>query len=294
MQNKRKFLKTVHIICMGCWLGSMCTLFFTLFFKSAMAVINIAATDQIIFRIFPWVSTVCSLSTILSGLTISMFSEWGIFWFRWITVKLLLAIVLVIITVFSFTPAINGMVAFSDTLVLFNESTQYQSFVAVSLFSSLVHISVLIFSIIVSVYKPWGRGYTKKPAKQKFRRILTVVLFLVIFVFSAMQHIMLEKIRNTKIQDIDLSVIPDGIYYGKVESGFLYECEVLIQQHQFAGIRFLKNRDSFYARLAENITYKLIGQNSLRADAVTGATTTSKLLLKSIEDALQNPGRTQH
>lgn len=48
----------------------------------------------------------------------------------------------------------------------------------------------------------------------------------------------------------------------------------------------IKNRDSFYARLAEGIKHKIIREQKINIDAVTGATTTSKILMKAVEAAI--------
>jgi uncharacterized protein with FMN-binding domain len=60
-----------------------------------------------------------------------------------------------------------------------------------------------------------------------------------------------------------------------------------VQEHRIQQIDVLKNREeSEYAKKAEGVVEKVLKSQSLKVDAVTGATTTSKALLKAIESAL--------
>ncbi len=63
----------------------------------------------------------------------------------------------------------------------------------------------------------------------------------------------------------------------------------MVQNHRIEAIKFMKNRQSFYAKLAEGISDKILFAQTLNVDAVTGATTTSKCLQKAIENALTAP-----
>ena len=92
--------------------------------------------------------------------------------------------------------------------------------------------------------------------------------------------------RSLAIRDIRLERIEDGYYTGSIDYGFEYEVGIQIDNHLIRNIDILKNRDSFYAKLAEGITHKIIGEQKVNLDAVTGATTTSKILMKAIETAL--------
>ncbi len=89
------------------------------------------------------------------------------------------------------------------------------------------------------------------------------------------------------IKKVNPAVKPDGIYRGAFTyGGFTYEVEAVLKGGVIKDILVLKNRDSKYARLAEGVTDRIKKSNSLDVDAVTGATTTSKALMKAVENAL--------
>jgi len=89
------------------------------------------------------------------------------------------------------------------------------------------------------------------------------------------------------IKEIDLSTVSAGKYRGDFSyGGFTYEVEVSIKGHRIDNITILKNRDSIYAKEAETVIDRVLYSQSLNVDAVSGATTTSKALLKAVEGAL--------
>ena len=49
----------------------------------------------------------------------------------------------------------------------------------------------------------------------------------------------------------------------------------------------VKNRDTRHARMAQGVVKSVLDQQKNDVDAVSGATTTSKALLKAIEKALE-------
>ena len=89
------------------------------------------------------------------------------------------------------------------------------------------------------------------------------------------------------IEDVDLTSISNGNYKGNFSySGFTYEVEVTMKEHRIENIEIVKNRDTKHAKKAEGVVKNVLRTQSLAVDCITGATTTSKALLKAIENAL--------
>ena len=95
-------------------------------------------------------------------------------------------------------------------------------------------------------------------------------------------------VRKMTINEVHLSAMNDGTYPGDFTyGGFTYKVEVVVRDRRIELINILHDRgDSDYARKAEGVIDRVIKAQSLQVDAVTGATTTSKALLKAIENAL--------
>jgi len=121
---------------------------------------------------------------------------------------------------------------------------------------------------------------------QKIQYLLIIVLC-----SGLMACAQLKKVREMPINDIDLSQIEDGTYTGDFTYGlfgydFTYIVETDIESHQITDIRVIKNRETNHAKKAENVIPRVIEAQSPNVDAHTGATTTSKALLKAIERSL--------
>lgn len=96
-----------------------------------------------------------------------------------------------------------------------------------------------------------------------------------------------EKIIPTiTIQDVDLSTIEDGTYEGDFNAYILRSIvSVTVKDHEISDVEFIKHK---YERgqKAEAILDVVISKQSLDVDVVSGATNSSKVILKSIENAL--------
>jgi uncharacterized protein with FMN-binding domain len=96
-----------------------------------------------------------------------------------------------------------------------------------------------------------------------------------------------KAVRGMPIKKIDLLQVKDGGYLGDFSyGGFTYEVKVTIASHKLKDIVLLKNRTTKHAKMAEGVVKSILDQQRNDVDAVSGATTTSKALLKAIENAL--------
>lgn len=96
----------------------------------------------------------------------------------------------------------------------------------------------------------------------------------------------LEKLRTTTIRNIDLTQIQDGAYSGRYARFPLeVEVEVVIQDQKIMSIELLKHRNG-EGKGSEVITSEVVREQSLQVEAISGATYSSIVILKAIEDAL--------
>ena len=118
-----------------------------------------------------------------------------------------------------------------------------------------------------------------------------VIIVIGIAVFMATAYPMLKEqaeVRKMPIHEVELTKVKDGIHRGDFSYGnFTHQVQVAVQDHEIKHIAILKNRsESEHAKKAEGVVDKILKAQSLRVDVITGATTTSKALLKAIENAL--------
>ena len=132
--------------------------------------------------------------------------------------------------------------------------------------------------------------------KSRRRIVLAAVIVLVaiiIAVFGAKSYIeaSLVKLTETSIPDVDLSKVADGVYKGS-HKVFPVEAEVrvTIENHKIIGIELVKHFNG-QGTAAEVIPDRVTEAQSLKVDIVSGATYSSKVILKAIENALQSANR---
>lgn len=121
------------------------------------------------------------------------------------------------------------------------------------------------------------------------RTLCMIILCMTFSLIMACKNNELEKVRSMQIGSVDFSTLKDGNYRSDFRYGdFTYAVEVLVSNSQIKAINVLENRNSKYARIAEGVTENVLRQQRNNVDAVSGATTTSKTLLKAIENALRS------
>jgi uncharacterized protein with FMN-binding domain len=96
------------------------------------------------------------------------------------------------------------------------------------------------------------------------------------------------ELQILQVSEVDFASVQDGTFQGDFTfHGFTYEVEVVVVDHEIKQIEVLKNiEDDEYAQKAEGVVDNVLKEQSLKVDVITGATITSKALLKAMEDAL--------
>ena len=117
--------------------------------------------------------------------------------------------------------------------------------------------------------------------------VLFSVMFMALFGSCSSSY------KNVKAALPDLSNRADGVYRGEYSlSGTPNKAtvEVTVQGKSITAITIVHHFCSPIGRKAEKITDRVIEQQSLNVDAISGATSSSMAILKAIENALQAAG----
>lgn len=114
--------------------------------------------------------------------------------------------------------------------------------------------------------------------------VLVLVLAIIFMGYSYLKH--QDAIDNIVIEDVDMKNIPDGVYTGSCDAVFVTaEVEVTVKDHKITAINLLEHRNG-KGEMAEILPAKIIENQTLKVDTVTGATSSSKVIIKAIENAL--------
>lgn len=129
--------------------------------------------------------------------------------------------------------------------------------------------------------------------KNKKVRIVIISVLIIFGAFLGLKGIISyigtnheKQVAALTISNIDLSKIQDGDYSGSYKI-FPVEVEVkvTVKDHKIVGIQLIKHTNG-QGTPAEIIPGKVIESQSLAVDVVSGATSSSKVILKAIETAI--------
>lgn len=85
---------------------------------------------------------------------------------------------------------------------------------------------------------------------------------------------------------MDLSLISDGQYIGEYTISPVYvKVEVTVKNHEFVEIEILKHDNGLGSKV-ESIKEDIERKQSLNVDTISGATVSSKCILKAVENAV--------
>lgn len=101
----------------------------------------------------------------------------------------------------------------------------------------------------------------------------------------------LQKYKNAikaiSINNVNLSKISDGTYSGSCDAYTIAaDVSVTVNNHKITDIKLLRHKNE-RGEKAEVIPQRVIAAQSIEVDTVSGATNSSKVILKSIENALE-------
>lgn len=127
---------------------------------------------------------------------------------------------------------------------------------------------------------------------QRKKTVLIVILVLLILGLFA-GGIYLKSIGEYKAKvdaltfdEIDLTKVEDGIYEGQCDTGIVRaRVQVTVREHRLESIDLLEHENGRGAP-AEAILDQMVQDQTTAVDAVSGATCSSKVIRKAVENAI--------
>jgi len=96
-----------------------------------------------------------------------------------------------------------------------------------------------------------------------------------------------RAIGETTFDEIDIADVSDGIYIGEYDVNFIYaKVEVTVEDGEIVSINILEHRHE-RGKAAEKVIEKIIEEQKIDVDAVSGATNSSTVIKKAVENALK-------
>ncbi|MGE5578451.1 MAG: FMN-binding protein [Bacillota bacterium] len=126
-------------------------------------------------------------------------------------------------------------------------------------------------------------------------RPLFIVLGLVVLAVAVFMVPILAKLKRYQADamnrigkvDVDLGRVEDGTYSGHYDTGpVIVDVDVTVKNHVITSVNLVRHRNGQGAA-GEGVIGKVLAAQSIKVDAVSGATMSSYAILLAIEDALK-------
>ena len=99
-----------------------------------------------------------AIGCLFTGLVYGVCSHWGFFKHRWLTVKWILTLFMILFGTFYMGPMVKENVQIGKAILEGNgDAVQYASNVTANAYAGLLQLMLLTIVTIVSVYKPWKK-----------------------------------------------------------------------------------------------------------------------------------------
>lgn len=120
-------------------------------------------------------------------------------------------------------------------------------------------------------------------------RLLLWILAVIIVIAGALTITVyrgMNQLNNLTLGPVDLAQVSDGTYQGEYNTlPIKATVEVTVADHKITDIKILRHLNG-QGKAAEAITGTIMSAQSLNVDTVTGATQSSRVILKATELAL--------
>lgn len=131
--------------------------------------------------------------------------------------------------------------------------------------------------------------------KWSIKKVIAAIITLAILVGAVILVAYLTQVADYKrsvseisIGEIHLPDIPNGVYIGECDVNFIYaKVEVTVDGGEITNIRILEHKNE-RGQAAEAVVDRIVSEQRIDVDAVSGATNSSTVLKKAVENALKN------
>lgn len=114
--------------------------------------------------------------------------------------------------------------------------------------------------------------------------LLAGLIYMAVYLKSVADY--KKAVKETTFSGIEISAIPDGVYIGEYDVDFIFaRVEVTVQNGMITGIDILEHENG-RGKPAEIVVDRIIEEQKIDVDAISGATNSSIVIKKAVDNAL--------
>lgn len=129
-----------------------------------------------------------------------------------------------------------------------------------------------------------------KLSRKRILLFTTILLFLIGLIFTAVYLKSVadykKAVKETTFRNLDIFNVPDGVYVGEYDVDFVYaKVEVTVRNGAITNIDILEHKNG-RGSSAEVVADRIVEEQKIDVDAVSGATNSSTVIKKAVENAV--------
>ncbi len=154
----KQWLKSTHLILSVMWLGAAASMNILRLAWVPVGDGDLYAVDHSIALIDNWVVVPAAWGSLLTGLLESWLTTWGFFKFRWVTVKWVLTVAMMVFAPLFLSQWDRNIGAISRVEgLLALQNPAYLQYRFLYTLTGVTFIAALVFMSVISTLKPWTR-----------------------------------------------------------------------------------------------------------------------------------------
>lgn len=158
-----KILKIIHLFFAVLWIGGGIALLVVLFGINPMNGDELYMKSRIIQLIDDCLIIPGALASFFIGIVYGMWTNWGFFKYKWITVKWVVTVAQILFGTFALGPWVNETVEIANELrdAAMTDATLLHNIEMSQTYGTIQVIILVVAFLVVSVLKPWKKKKSK-------------------------------------------------------------------------------------------------------------------------------------
>lgn len=156
--NGLRTLKVVHLICAILWIGSAVSLNALRYLVPVEDAASMYYLAEVLEAIDMQLLVPGAVGCLLTGIVYGVWTNFGFFKHRWLTVKWMLTIFMILMGTFCMGPLVKENVLIGKSLMEgAGDAARYAANVTTNTYLGALQLMLLTVVLIISVWKPWKK-----------------------------------------------------------------------------------------------------------------------------------------
>lgn len=160
-----KVLKVVHLLCAVAWFGSALSMNLLRYLVGHPDAAGMYWMAEVLEAIDMKILVPGAIGCLLTGIAYGFFTNWGFFKHRWLLVKWVLTLFMILFGTFYMGPLVKENVMVGKAVLAgTGDVDRYWQNVDDNVWAGLLQLTLLTIVTIISVYKPWKKSINRHRA----------------------------------------------------------------------------------------------------------------------------------